>query len=710
MRKLLTILGASMLIGIINVSAQDYLVKADKQFGLKAFDLAIYHYGLHLQAQPHDTDAMNKMAWAFFYVNKNKEAIEWLKKSDEIAALDAEHLILMGRACKKLGDYHAAVETFRRLVQIDEARGNHWLLGCEMAIAHLSEEERYEIIPFGGNSVYSDFGAVAFKDKWVFSSFRDDIRSISQKSEIVPGSKLLYTDFISSRYKNILPLRSTLKNNYRIGPISYSDDFTICAVGVNQFKDNYIPGYANDQENYIMLGEVLENGDFQNEVNFQHNVLGYSSTYPHLTHNGTMMYFSSNRPGGYGGYDIYVSKYDGKTWSEPMNLGPEINTPGNEITPFILGDEMYFASDYHHGLGGFDIFIASRKNGMWSRPINAGNGVNSPGDDLFPYIASGDENVIYFTSNRVGGVGNLDIYKAITIAETEKTFVFDHFIDDIPLRVSENKEQRINDNTVVTPDEMLVDQHLEGIDSGLKEMNESTKMLSYEGSLDGLNEDEKPEVYVMESVTTENPVMVTADLENARMVALDEPVQNGSMVYFVQLAAFSRTVDNANRFKSLVRYGNLYQVSESNLVKLRLGYYFDENHAREVLKTVKEQGFKDAFITREQLNTAKMELLFSNLDFDHPSSYMTESKFKGKSQYKVRLAAYEDPMWFDISKAKDIGRIEQWTKGGWTIFICSGYHSLEEAEKARLMALNKGFRDAELVFDNEGILEKVKRN
>ncbi|HMQ08248.1 MAG TPA: SPOR domain-containing protein, partial [Saprospiraceae bacterium] len=444
-----------------------------------------------------------------------------------------------------------------------------------------------------------------------------------------------------------------------------------------------------------------------------HNVLGYSSTFPHLVQNGSMiwMYFSSNRPGGYGGYDIYVSKFDGKTWSEPMNLGPEINTPGNEITPFLLGDEIYFASDYHHGLGGFDIFIALRKNGMWSRPINAGNGVNSPGDDLYPFVASDDEKVIYFTSNRIGGVGNLDIYKATHIAEPEKTFVFDHFIEDIPLMVSENKEPGNSDKTTVSPANVDVDHFHEGLQSGQTAMDEKPKVLTYEGSLDDLIENEKPDVYVLEStVTSENPVIVSADLENARMVALDEPVQNGSMVYFVQLAAFSRSVDNAHRFKNLVRYGNLYQVSESNLVKLRLGYYFDENHAREVLKTVKEQGFKDAFITREQLNTAKMELLFSNLDFDHPSSYMTESKFKGKSQYKVRLAAYEDPMWFDISKAKDIGRIEQWTKGGWTIFICSGYHSLEEAEKARLMALNKGFRDAELVFDNEGILEKVKRN
>ncbi len=85
-------------------------------------------------------------------------------------------------------------------------------------------------------------------------------------------------------------------------------------------------------------------------------------------------------------------------------------------------------------------------------------------------------------------------------------------------------------------------------------------------------------------------------------------------------------------------------------------------------------------------------------------------KFKVGGKYKVRLASYEDPIWFDINKVKDIGRVEQWTKGGWTIFILAGYNDLEDAKQALVKAYNRGFKTAEVVIDNGGILERLKQN
>ena len=74
------------------------------------------------------------------------------------------------------------------------------------------------------------------------------------------------------------------------------------------------------------------------------------------------------------------------------------------------------------------------------------------------------------------------------------------------------------------------------------------------------------------------------------------------------------------------------------------------------------------------------------------------------------MAAYEDPMHFDVNQVKDIGVIEQWTKQNWTIFILSGYSSLQEAENAQVKALNRGYTEAEIVVDNNGVLEKLIRN
>ena len=76
--------------------------------------------------------------------------------------------------------------------------------------------------------------------------------------------------------------------------------------------------------------------------------------------------------------------------------------------------------------------------------------------------------------------------------------------------------------------------------------------------------------------------------------------------------------------------------------------------------------------------------------------------------YKVRLASYQDPVWFDVDAVKDVGIIEQWTKEQWSIFVLSGFDSRDQATKAMLIAKNRGFKDAELVLDRNGILEKIR--
>ncbi len=111
-----------------------------------------------------------------------------------------------------------------------------------------------------------------------------------------------------------------------------------------------------------------------------------------ISPDGLELYFSSNRPGGQGGLDIWVSRKrpDG-TWGEPVNLGPPINTPGDEIAPFIHpdGKTLYFASNGHLGFGGYDIFVAKKRGpGRWSTPVNLGPPYNTPKDDAFFSVAA----------------------------------------------------------------------------------------------------------------------------------------------------------------------------------------------------------------------------------------------------------------------------------------------------------------------------------
>lgn len=143
----------------------------------------------------------------------------------------------------------------------------------------------------------------------------------------------------------------------------------------------------------------------------------YWETHCTVTPDGRNIYFVSERPGGLGGRDIYrvVKMADGR-WSEPQNLGPTINTPYDEDSPFISIDNktMYFSSNGPNSMGGFDIFVAVRDdNNQWSTPINLGYPINSTGDDLF-YTTTVSGNRGYLSSFRKGGKGEKDIYEIET--------------------------------------------------------------------------------------------------------------------------------------------------------------------------------------------------------------------------------------------------------------------------------------------------------
>jgi len=135
--------------------------------------------------------------------------------------------------------------------------------------------------------------------------------------------------------------------------------------------------------------------------------------HPTLSPDGLQLYFSTNLAGGYGGKDLWmVSKESSrKDWGEPVNLGPDVNTIGDEVFPFFHEDgTLYFSSNGHIGMGGLDIFHALYKESNWGDVSNMKFPINSAGDD-FSIVFEGTNNRGFFTSNRLGGKGGDDIYQ-----------------------------------------------------------------------------------------------------------------------------------------------------------------------------------------------------------------------------------------------------------------------------------------------------------
>jgi outer membrane protein OmpA-like peptidoglycan-associated protein/tetratricopeptide (TPR) repeat protein len=135
---------------------------------------------------------------------------------------------------------------------------------------------------------------------------------------------------------------------------------------------------------------------------------------PSFSADGKSLYFVSNRPGGIGETDIYVTRLrpDG-SWGAPQNLGPKINTPGKEESVFIHpdGKTLYFGSNGHVGMGGLDLYVSRMDDkGNWGNPVNLGYPINTYGDENSILVAASG-NVAYFASNRSGGLGGLDLYQ-----------------------------------------------------------------------------------------------------------------------------------------------------------------------------------------------------------------------------------------------------------------------------------------------------------
>jgi tetratricopeptide (TPR) repeat protein len=177
----------------------------------------------------------------------------------------------------------------------------------------------------------------------------------------------------------------------------------------------------NAWHNLMIASWQLINGVWTNETTFPYNSPAFSTGHPCLTADGLTIYFSSNRPGGFGGVDIWkCNREPGGEWHEPVNLGPKVNTPGNEMFPRVFGDHaLFFSSDGHVGLGGLDVLLTWDMEDGPSDPMNVGAPINSRADDM-SLVLTDDGRTGYFSSDRKGGAGGADIYQVLLDEPVER--------------------------------------------------------------------------------------------------------------------------------------------------------------------------------------------------------------------------------------------------------------------------------------------------
>ena len=276
------------------------------------------------------------------------------------------------------------------------------------------------------NSKYSDFGVSLYKDTGIiFCSTRFEEAAIKHKDDWTHASFLqLYQAFKDDSTGNItkcelMPGRQPNKK-FHEGVTSYNDKLQELYLDRSNYNGKRA-FFAADKTvklkiyRIAWLADQHRWGDETVEA-VPFNDKEYSVCHPSITKDGKTLYFASDKPGGYGGVDIYMTTREiGGQWSVPVNLGPKVNTSGNDMFPFIADDgTLYFASNGHEGLGGLDIYSTTQvKTGNkitgWTEPVNLGYPINTNSDD-FEYVIEKDNVHGYFVSNRPGGHGDDDIY------------------------------------------------------------------------------------------------------------------------------------------------------------------------------------------------------------------------------------------------------------------------------------------------------------
>lgn len=201
---------------------------------------------------------------------------------------------------------------------------------------------------------------------------------------------------------------------------------------------------ANDVDIYLSR---FRNGQWSEPQPININTPDYWESTPALSPDGKTLYFSSNRKGGYGGLDIYSAQMDGRgRFGRVKNLGPEINTAGEELFPYVSENgKMYFSSDGHAGYGMLDIYVVSRANGK-TVIENLGQPVNSTADDFGMFLFKADRG--FFTSNREGGKGDDDIYTFIN--EDPNLRVVNYFLQGVTYTTHKDSTREILPNTKVS--------------------------------------------------------------------------------------------------------------------------------------------------------------------------------------------------------------------------------------------------------------------
>jgi outer membrane protein OmpA-like peptidoglycan-associated protein len=388
-----------------NKEALRTYAKVRQSLDYQLYDQAITQLTYAVNLDPNFLEAQNQLADLLRLTKKPRQSIpHYLKILQVDANFNRSVYLNLGEAEVNIADYTNAQLHLQRYIQYpnitpkNKSYAELLLSDCIFSIEAIQHPVPFKPSNLGPeiNTANDEYMPVLTADEGMLIF----TRKINNNEDFYKSHK------INNKWTNSVYLSKEINTpDYNEGAQSVTQDgrylfFTGCdrPLGLGKCDIYVSKKTGNDWDTPYNLDAPVNSRDWESQ--------------PSISSDGRTLYFVSNRKGGFGGYDIWKSTLTNKGWGAPENLGPNINTPFDEQSPFIHPDDntLYFSSNGWPGLGNMDVFI-SRKNseGHWQKPVNLGYPINTQADDSgLTLNANGD--LAYFSSNTLKGYGGFDIY------------------------------------------------------------------------------------------------------------------------------------------------------------------------------------------------------------------------------------------------------------------------------------------------------------
>jgi hypothetical protein len=396
-----------VLVGTMSSCVQVRLRNANDHYEQYAYASAVRDYELVLKKK-NDPQAIINAADCYRQIGNSVKAEFWYRKAVKLPDAKPEWDMYLAEALMKNGNYVEAKTFLQSYLELNKTdfRAQRMVESCNNMKLFFRDTSLYSVSSLRINVPGNEYFSPAFYKYGIVFLSDQNYKGLSRA--VSDGTGRRYLDLFYAKrtdrgnWMEAEPLRGDVNGRFNEGPVVFSPDFNTMYFT----RNNYVSNKPEKNKKNINVLKIFKaeatDGIWSIKGEMKVGDGDFSVGHPAISRDGNTLFFVSDMPWGYGGTDIYSVTKQGNNWSQPVNLGPNINSDGNEMFPFIWNDStIYFASDGLTGMGGLDVFESHLEQGSWTKAVNIGAPINSAQDD-FGYIADSSGLHGFFTSSRNG--------------------------------------------------------------------------------------------------------------------------------------------------------------------------------------------------------------------------------------------------------------------------------------------------------------------